>query len=89
MFLHLPDRQTPFEDIAKAMNDAFQQGKFKNFGVSNYTANEVQRFIDICEERGYVKPSVYQGHYNAIVRGGEKDLFPLLRKHSIAFFAYR
>jgi aflatoxin B1 aldehyde reductase len=71
------------------MNDDFQQGKFKKFGLSNYTAAEVQKFIDICEEKGYIKPSVYQGHYNAIVRGGEKELFPLLRKHNIAFFAYR
>jgi aflatoxin B1 aldehyde reductase len=89
MFLHVPDRQTPFEDTAKAMNEDFQQGKFKKFGLSNYTAAEVQKFIDICEEKGYIKPSVYQGHYNAIVRGGEKELFPLLRKHNIAFSAYR
>ncbi|KAL8786509.1 MAG: hypothetical protein Q9213_002736 [Squamulea squamosa] len=88
MFLHLPDRQTPFEDTVKAMDDAFQEGKFKHFGLSNYTAAEVQKFIDICEQKGYTKPSVYQGHYNAIVRGGEKELFPLLRKHGIAFFAY-
>lgn len=89
MFLHMPDRQTPFEDTAKAMNDAIKQGKVEKFGLSNYPATEVQKFIDICEENGYAKPSVYQGHYNAIVRGGEKELFPLLRKHNIAFFAYR
>ncbi|KAI8632257.1 Aldo/keto reductase [Xylariaceae sp. FL1651] len=88
MFLHVPDRQTPFEDTAKAMNDALKQGKFKKFGLSNYSPAEVQQFIDICEHRGYAKPSVYQGHYNALVRGGEKELFPLLRKHNIAFFAY-
>ncbi|KAL8769050.1 MAG: hypothetical protein Q9209_004836 [Squamulea sp. 1 TL-2023] len=88
MFLHLPDRQTPFEDTAKAMNDAIKQGKFQHFGLSNYSAAEVQKFIEICEEKGYTKPSVYQGHYNAIVRGAEKELFPLLRKHNIAFFAY-
>ena len=89
MFLHLPDRQTPFEDTARAMNDALQQGRFKRFGLSNYAAAEVQKFIEICEQKGYTKPSVYQGHYNAIVRGGEKELFPLLRKHGMAFFAYR
>ncbi|KAL8941176.1 MAG: hypothetical protein Q9216_002405 [Gyalolechia sp. 2 TL-2023] len=88
MFLHVPDRQTLFEDTAKAMNDAIQQGKFKKFGVSNYTAVEVQKLIEICEQKGFTKPTVYQGHYNAIVRGGEKELFPLLRKHNIAFFAY-
>jgi aflatoxin B1 aldehyde reductase len=89
IFLHVPDRQTPFEDTAKAMNSALQQGKFKKFGLSNYSAAEVQKFIDICEENGYTKPSVYQGQYNPIVRGGEKELFPLLRKHNIAFFAFR
>jgi aflatoxin B1 aldehyde reductase len=89
IFLHVPDRQTPFEDTAKAIHDAIQQGKFKNFGLSNYAPEEVQRFVDICEQKGYTKPSVYQGHYNAIVRGGEKELFPILRKHNIAFFAYR
>lgn len=89
MFLHVPDRQTPFEDIARAMNDAMQQGKFKRFGLSNYTAAEVQKFIEICEQEGYTKPSVYEGHYNAIVRGGEKELIPLLRKHDMAFLAYR
>lgn len=89
MFLHVPDRQTPFEDTANAINDAYLQGKFKKWGISNYTAAEVKKFIEICEEKGYVKPSVYEGHYNAITRGGEKELFPLLRKHDMAFFAYR
>ncbi|KAL1878437.1 hypothetical protein Plec18167_004509 [Paecilomyces lecythidis] len=88
MFLHVPDRHTPFEDTAKAMNDAFQQGKFRKFGLSNYTAAEVQKFLDICEQNGYVKPTVFEGHYNPVARGGEKELFPLLRKHNIAFFAY-
>jgi aflatoxin B1 aldehyde reductase len=89
LFLHAPDRQTPFEDQARAINEAYKQNKFKKFGISNHTAAEVQQFIDICEREGYVKPSVYQGHYNAIVRGGEEELFPLLRKHNIPFMAYR
>lgn len=89
MFLHIPDRKTPFEEVAKVMNDAIRQGKFRRFGLSNYSAAEVKQFIDICKKNGYTTPSVYQGHYNALVRGGEKDLFPLLREHSIAFFAYR
>ncbi|RWA12346.1 hypothetical protein EKO27_g2739 [Xylaria grammica] len=88
LMLHIPDRKTPFEDTARAINEAFQKGQFKNFGLSNYTAAEVQKFLNICEDKGYVKPSVYEGHYNAIIRGGEKELFPLLRKHNIQFYAY-
>ncbi|KAI0522055.1 Aldo/keto reductase [Xylaria bambusicola] len=88
MMLHVPDRETPFEVAAKAMNDAFRKGQFKHFGLSNYAATEVQRFLDICEENGYVKPTVYEGHYNAIYRSGEKELFPLLRKHNITFYGF-
>lgn len=89
MFLHIPDRQTPFEETLKVMNEGVRQRKFTQYGISNHTAAEVQDIISICERNGYAKPAVFQGHYNAIVRGGEKELFPLLRKNSIPFFAYR
>ncbi|XXG99421.1 hypothetical protein Hte_005760 [Hypoxylon texense] len=87
-YLHVPDRATKFEEACEAMDQAYKEGKFKHWGLSNYTAQEVQQFLDICEEHGYVKPSVYQGQYNAIVRGTEKELFPVLRKNGIAFYAF-
>ncbi|KAM5356756.1 hypothetical protein ACJ41O_003402 [Fusarium nematophilum] len=87
-YLHIPDRATPFEEACEAMSQAHKEGKIKHWGLSNYTADEVQRFLDICEEHGFVKPSVYQGQYNPIVRGGEKDLFPILHRNGIAFYAY-
>ena len=89
IFLHVPDRTTPLEDAARAINDAIKQGKARKFGLSNYSPAEVQQFLDICDANGFVKPSVYQGQYNAIVRGGEKELFPLLRQHNISFYAFR
>lgn len=89
MYLHAPDRETPFEITCRAMNEAFQQGKFERFGISNYTAEEVERIVQICEREGFVKPSVYQGQYNAIARSGEEELFPLLRRCGISFYAYR
>ena len=89
VFLHVPDRETPFEETAGAMNEAYRQGKFKRFGLSNFTAAEVKDILGVCEKHGWVKPSVYEGHYNAIVRGAEKALFPLLRENGMSFFAYR
>lgn len=87
-YLHVPDRTTPFQEACEAMDEAHKAGKIKSWGLSNYKAEEVQEIVDICEQHGYVKPSVYQGHYNALVRGGEKALFPTLRKHGMAFYAY-
>ncbi|OQV08787.1 hypothetical protein CLAIMM_13009 [Cladophialophora immunda] len=87
-YLHVPDRTTPFEETLAAINEAFKEGKFARFGLSNYTAEEVGKIVQICEEKGFVKPSVYQGQYNPLIRSGEKELFPILRKHGIAFYAW-
>ncbi|KAF5580823.1 aflatoxin B1 aldehyde reductase member 2 [Fusarium pseudoanthophilum] len=87
-YLHVPDRNNPLEPALEALNTAFEDGKIKTWGISNFRADEVQEMIDICEKRGFVKPTVYQGHYNALVRAGEKELFPILRKNGIAFYAY-
>lgn len=58
-------------------------------GLSNYDAEQIARYFEICEEKGFVKPSVYQGHYNAFIRGHEETLMPLLRKHGVAYYAFR
>ena len=88
MYLHAPDRATPFKETCQAMHNAFLDGKFERFGLSNYTVEEVEEIIKICEENGFVKPSVYQGQYNPICRGAEERLFPVLRENNIAFYAY-
>lgn len=88
-YLHMPDRTTPLEEAAAGMTEAHKAGKIKQFGVSNHNPEEVAEFVKLSQEKGYIKPTVYQGQYNPIVRGGEKDLFPMLRKNNIAFYAYR
>lgn len=88
MYLHAPDRATPFKDTLEAMDAAYRAGKFERFGLSNFSAVEVKEVIEICQENNLVMPTVYQGQYNAICRGGEEELLPTLRKHDIAFYAY-
>ncbi|KAF2132458.1 Aldo/keto reductase [Dothidotthia symphoricarpi CBS 119687] len=88
MYLHSPDRGTSWEETCAAMHEQWKLGRFKRFGLSNYTAAEVHEICVVCERRGWVRPSVYQGRYNAIIRSGEEELFPILRKWGIAFFAY-
>ncbi|KAF5567412.1 D-arabinitol 2-dehydrogenase [Fusarium phyllophilum] len=87
-YIHVPDRNNPVEPALEALNTAYKDGKINTWGISNFRADEVQEVIDICEKRGFVKPSVYQGHYNALVRAGEKELFPILRKNDMGFYAY-
>lgn len=88
MYLHAPDRETPFEETCRAMNDAYKLGKFRNFGLSNHRADEVDQIVQICKDNNFVLPTVYQGHYNAIARLPEDELLPTLRKHGMAYYAY-
>jgi aflatoxin B1 aldehyde reductase len=72
MYLHAPDRTTPFAETMEAVDKEYRAGKFEEFGLSNFNATEVEE----CVEIDYVVPTVYQGHYNAITRGAEKGLSP-------------
>ncbi|TPX15458.1 uncharacterized protein E0L32_004438 [Thyridium curvatum] len=87
-YLHMPDRATPFDQLCEAMDHSIRETKIRRWGLCNYAADEVAQIVRICEERGFVKPSVYQGPYNAAVRGAEKDLFKVLRDNDMSFYAY-
>ncbi|KAL7933149.1 NADP-dependent oxidoreductase domain-containing protein [Trichoderma chlorosporum] len=79
LYAHLPDPGTPLEVTAAAFDKQFKAGKFQQ---------DVVKYFDICETNGYVKPQVYQGHYNALARSDETDLIPFLRKHNCVYNAY-
>jgi len=86
--LHAPDRRVPFDGSLEAMDILYRAGCFKRFGLSNYLPHEVEEVVRICKERGFVTPSVYQGNYSPVARRADEELFPILRKHKIAFYAY-
>lgn len=87
-YLHAPDRTTPYEATLKEVNNLYQEGYFKRFAISNYQAWEVAQICEICNKNGWVKPSVYQGVYNALHRTVELELFNCLRYYGIAFYNY-
>ncbi|KAJ3038009.1 hypothetical protein HDV00_001053 [Rhizophlyctis rosea] len=87
-YLHGPDPETPIEETLAAINDLYKAGKFKRFGLSNFDSTQVEHIYAYCTKEGYVPPTVYQGGYNAVSRQVEKDLFPVLRKFGIVFYAY-
>mmetsp|Transcript_3667 Transcript_3667/g.4897 ORF Transcript_3667/g.4897 Transcript_3667/m.4897 type:complete len:429 (+) Transcript_3667:119-1405(+) len=88
LYLHAPDHSTSIEITLEACHKLFLAGKFRELGLSNYTAWETVHIHHLCKQRGWVQPSVYQGMYNALTRQVEKELFPALRKLNIRFYAY-
>ena len=87
-YIHAPERELPLEDILTGINDLYKSGTFKRFGLSNFKPAEVEEVIKLCKEKGFVVPSVYQGNYSPVARLQENELFPLLRKYDMSFYAY-
>jgi aflatoxin B1 aldehyde reductase len=65
-YLHAPDHSVPFAETLEAVNEMHKEGKFVQLGLSNFAAWEVAEVWNICKERGWVKPTIYQAMYNAI-----------------------
>jgi len=86
-YLHWPDHNVPIEETLKGVDQLYKDGKFKEFGLSNYASWEVADIYHICKQSGYVLPTVYQGMYNALTRDIELE-FPSLRRFGIRFYAY-
>lgn len=87
-YAHANDGVTPFADQAAAFDREVKAGRCKQYGLSNYSVSALRQFFDACDEHGYTKPAVYQGMYNALQRSAEDELFPLLRQHGCAFYAF-
>lgn len=87
-YLHAADRSVPFDITLKAINDLHQHKKFVRFALSNYTAYEVAEIVILCTHNNWVRPTLYQGMYNAITRSVEAELFPALKRYGLNFYAY-
>jgi aryl-alcohol dehydrogenase-like predicted oxidoreductase len=80
--VHWPDRSTPFEETAGALEELVQAGKIRHVGVSNFDIKEMQGF-----ERG--RPvETNQPPYHLFRREIEADVVPYCREHDIGVLVY-
>ncbi|PTB64765.1 Aldo/keto reductase [Trichoderma citrinoviride] len=82
-YLHSADRSVPFTETLEAANTLYKEGKFKQLGLSNFTAYEVAEIVMLCQYRGWVQPTIYQGLYNAITRNLETEVIPACRRFGL------
>ncbi|XDG03817.1 hypothetical protein ABKA04_003432 [Annulohypoxylon sp. FPYF3050] len=88
IYLHAADRSTPFAETLEAVDKLHKAGKFVRFGISNFTAAEVAEIVLTCKYNGWVRPTVYQGMYNAITRGIEPELVTACRRYGLDIVVY-
>lgn len=88
LYLHFPDPKTPIDSALKACEELYQQGKIKEFGLSNFPAWMVADVWNKCNKNSWIKPTVYQGIYNPLTRKAENELNDCLNYFGMRFYAF-
>ncbi|CAG7937247.1 unnamed protein product [Penicillium salamii] len=74
--IHRLDRETPREEIMKALNDVVESGKVRYLGASSMAAWEFQTLQNIAQRNGWHKFIAMQNFHNLIFREEERETIP-------------
>lgn len=87
-YIHHYDADTAVEDSLVTLDRLVTQGKILYPAISNFSAWQAQRALDICEMRGLVKPVVIQPMYNLVKRQAEVEILPMAQANRLAVVPY-
>lgn len=79
LYLHRMDPGTPIEDIAGTVKDLLQEGKARNFGLSEVNPETIRKANTVQ------KVAALQSEYSMLEHVMEQDIFPLCEELNIAF----
>ncbi len=82
LLIHWPDHKTPISDVMGALEQLKQEGKIREYGVSNYDVP----MLEECVTSGNIAAN--QVGYNLYDRRMEAAVLPFCREHNIGFMAY-
>jgi aryl-alcohol dehydrogenase-like predicted oxidoreductase len=80
--VHWPDPLVPIEETADTLREAYDQGRIRAIGVSNYSPEQMERFQTIAPLHTIQPP------YNLFEREIERDVLPYALGRGIASITY-
>ena len=88
LFLHRFDAATPIDEMMRALEDMVRAGKVIYPAVSNWSAWQTQRAVDIQEREGWARLQVTQPMYNLVKRQAEVEILPMAAANGIGVIPY-
>ena len=85
---HAWDPVTPLEETLRFLDDAVRAGKISYVGLSNFTAWQLQRAVDLTEFRGWAPPVTLQPQYNLLAREIEWEIVPACRASGLGLLPW-
>ena len=87
--LHGWDPLTPVEETLRFLDDAVQAGKINYVGLSNFTAWQIQKFVDLASEHGLPsRPVTVQPQYNLLARAIEWEIVPACESEGLGLLPW-
>ena len=88
LFLHKFDALTPIEEMMRGLEDVVRSGKVLYPAVSNWSAWQTQRAVDIHERNNWERIQVVQPMYNLVKRQAEVEILPMDQANGIGVIPY-
>jgi L-glyceraldehyde 3-phosphate reductase len=85
---HRPDPEAPAAESLGALDHAVHSGKAVYVGLSNYSAQQTTRALDVARERELVAPIVNQSQLNLVNRAIDDALLSTARREKIGLVAF-
>lgn len=86
--IHRLDRETPAEEIMRALNDVIEKGWVRYIGASSMAAWEFQKLQNIAEKNGWHKFISMQNYYNLLYREEEREMIPYCEEAGVSIIPW-
>jgi voltage-dependent potassium channel beta subunit len=77
---HRSDPETPLEETVRAYEDLIRQGKILYWGVSEWSADTIERACQIADATGGYRPISNQPNYSIVRRSIEAEVVPACQR---------
>ncbi|WOC11435.1 aldo/keto reductase [Gordonia sp. MP11Mi] len=85
---HRPDPNTDLLETLQTLNDLIRAGKIRYYGTSVFPAHEQVRAHWLAEKHGLIAPHTDQLPYSLLVRGSEREVFPVAQRYGVGVISY-
>jgi aryl-alcohol dehydrogenase-like predicted oxidoreductase len=86
--LHGWDPLTPVEETLRFLDDAVRAGKILYFGLSNFLGYQIQKYVDLADAHGLVRPVTVQPQYNLLARAIEWEIVPACQAEGLGLLSW-
>ena len=87
-YMHRFDPETPLEETLRTFDYLIRQGKVRYIACSNFTAWQIAKAQEICENHDLEKLIAVQPPYNLLQRDIEEEIIPYCQHEQLGILTY-